>query len=114
MTRKYNKLPDNKTIHELYCKYIKYCEKIDRTPTKNGLTLALDISRKTYCEWKKKSNTLKRIDQEIEEYWVERLTKNNVAGVIFYLKNAFGYRDRQETDITSGGKPIPLFDNTKK
>lgn len=95
-------------------------------PTKLQLINYLDISRDTYNTWKKKghifSDTLKKVECLIEAHLVENLlTQNNVAGVIFYLKNAFGYRDRQDIDHTSGGKPIPILggitqknDNKKK
>ena len=84
--------------------------------TKANFCLALDISFDTYNRWKKKehefSETIKRIELRIEEEWVQRLTGNSVAGTIFYLKNAFKnkYRDRYDTDITSGGeKVVPIY-----
>ena len=112
MTRKYTKLPSEDKIRKIWASY--HCKCIDKQhiPTKNGFLLEFLISRQTYCKWKKKSDALKEIEGFIENEWVQRLTGNTVAGTIFYLKNAFGYRDRQDIDHTSGGKPIPLFDNT--
>ena len=103
------KLPTEQGIHNIYTQYVEYCKSIERIPTKNGLCIALDITRETYNQWKKKSDTLKKVEQEIEEYWVERLKGNNVAGIIFYLKNAFQYRDNKGVDITTKGKRLGLF-----
>ena len=113
-TRKYNKQPTEKVIWDKWISYKSECKKNDWIATKNMWLDKLDISRKTYCEWKKKSNTLKKIEDYIENEWVQRLTGNNVAGTIFYLKNAFGYRDSQHLDVMSGGKPIPPFDYVKR
>ncbi len=82
-------------------------------PTKAGLALYLDTTRETLGDYEKRdgySYTLKRAYYVIENAWVQRLTGQAVAGVIFYLKNAFknDYRDRNETDITTAGKPLFL------
>lgn len=87
----------------------------DKLYTKEGLCVHLGIHRDTYNEWKKPdhqfSDTLKEAEAIIEALIVRRLlTENNPVGKIFYLKNAFGWRDRNETDITSGGdKIIPIY-----
>ena len=124
--------PKYKTEEELREKslgYFKYLEngietnevlgiKIDDTPTKTGLRLWLDIDKSTYSDYKKKfPNPIKWAEDIIEDCWVQNLRNNNVAGTIFYLKNAFKdeYRDRYDTDITSGGdKIIPILGNVSK
>ena len=71
--------------------------------------MELDISRPVYADYKKKfPDTIKRAENIIENAWVQRLSGNAATGAIFYLKNAFHlyYRDRRETDITSGGEPL--------
>ena len=81
----------------------------DKMPNKAGLLLELDISRPVYADYKKKfPDTIKRAENIIENAWVQRLSGNAATGAIFYLKNAFHlyYRDRRETDITSGGEPL--------
>lgn len=80
--------------------------------TKSGLLLSLDISRETWREYKEREefvDTIKRAELIIETEWLSRLEGNSPTGAIFYLKNAFKeeYRDRHETDVTSGGKPFP-------
>ena len=79
-------------------------------PNKAGLCLWLGISRDTYSEYRKKfPDTIKKIDDAIEDAWVQRLRSNAPTGAIFYLKNAFknDFKDRHVTDITSGGKALP-------
>lgn len=104
-----------KQLDKIIKDYISKCIEDKKLPTKNGICLSLDITRETYRQWKKNSDTLKKAEQIIEEYWVLALPnkKYNVAGIIFYLKNAFAWRDRSETDITSGGQPVKIsFDSS--
>jgi hypothetical protein len=78
-------------------------------PNKAGLCYFLGISRDVYGEYKKKfPDTIKEIEAVIENAWVQRLWGNSPTGAIFYLKNAFrdSYKDRHETDITTGGDKI--------
>lgn len=111
--------PKYKTVEEIKViieRYFGDSEKEESIPNKAGLRVALGICRDTYCDWKKLkhkfSYTLKETESRIEEAWVKRLGKTACTGAIFYLKNAFAedYKDRHETDITSGGKPIYLPD----
>lgn len=91
-------------------------------PTKAGLALYLDTTKVTLGDYHNEvygedfSYPIKRAYVKIEEAWVQRLTNQSVAGVIFYLKNAFKseYKDRHETDITSDGKQISFEWGTRK
>lgn len=72
-------------------------------PTKAGLRIWLDVSPPVYVDYKNKyPNALKRVENIIEDSWVQRLAGNNVTGAIFYLKNAFKeeYKDRTETALS--------------
>ena len=95
--------------------YLRECKEQKIVPSKANLLLKLDISRETYKRWKDKgdefSDTLKEIETMIEDCWVQRLEGNTTTGAIFYLKNAFKehYKDRQETDITTGGEKLPVL-----
>lgn len=91
--------------------YIDNCTENRTMPNKAGLCIWLNIHKDTYCEYKKKpgfSDSLKRAEMWIENAWVNRLSTNAPTGAIFYLKNAFkeDYRDRNETDLTTGGKEL--------
>lgn len=107
------KLPTEDKIKEIIDNYFIECQTNNWLPTKRGLISQLGIERRSYCRWIKRSPTLKKGDEDIENAWVQKLQGNSVAGVIFYLKNAFGYRDRQDLDVTSAGKPLPPFDYVK-
>lgn len=103
------------TLKSAIIGYFKKCVRERLIPNKAGLRANLDISRETYSEYRKKfPDTIKIAENLIEEAWVQRLTSNAPTGAIFYLKNAFkeDYKDRYATDVTSGGKPIPLYDFT--
>lgn len=76
----------------------------------------LPYSRQRYSEWAKAfedvdeiSDTIKRIDDILE-------SRVNTAGLkgkanptmaIFNLKNNYGWKDKNETDITTNGKDLP-------
>lgn len=81
--------------------------------TVTGLALALDTSRKVLCEYEEKdefSNTLKKAKQKCENHAEECLFGNNVAGVIFNLKNNYNWKDQNQTQLT-GDKENPLIVN---
>lgn len=104
--------PTFKTEEDLSKKVIGFfedCETAKKRPSKAGLRVFLNISKSTYSEYKKKyPNPIKRAEDLIEEAWVQRLDSPAATGAIFYLKNAFqeDYKDRHNTDVTSGGKEI--------
>lgn len=77
--------------------------------TITGLALALDTSRTTLMEYEGRpefANAVKAAKTRIEYGYELSLRMRGSAGDIFGLKN-FGWRDRQETDITTNGKDLP-------
>lgn len=73
-------------------------------PTVTGLAHALDMSRSTLIEYSKKdefSNTVKKAKQQVAIALESALYGTGVAGVIFNLKNNFGWKDKQEIDQTT-------------
>lgn len=102
-------------IQDLFDEYSKECADNGKIITKAGLLVKLGIDRETYRRYKAKkkfSDTIKKIEGIIEDAWVQALHHGKQAtGPIFYLKNAFkeDYKDRTETDLTTGGKPIPIL-----
>lgn len=112
-----------KTSDELSRKLYSYFDissKEGIRPSKAGLRVMLDIDKSTYSRYKKNpkfATHIKRAESIIEAAWVNRLDSAAATGAIFYLKNAFSedYRDRTETDITSGGKKIqPILGGLSK
>lgn len=86
-----------------------------KPPTITGLAVFLDTTRETLSDYKKDdefSDSLKRAKGKCEN-WVEEnamLGKANATFSIFNLKNNYGWKDRQETDITTqGDKIIPIL-----
>ena len=76
--------------------------------TITGLALALDTSRKVLCEYEDKeeySNAIKRAKLIVENGYEIDLKKHGRTGTIFALKN-FDWKDKNETDITSGGEAL--------
>lgn len=94
--------------------YFEDCKIKGSRPFITELAYWLDTSRETLCDYKEKpefSDSLKkakaRCEIELERNLIEG--KINPTGSIFNLKNNYGWKDRQETDITSGNKPISIL-----
>lgn len=107
------KYSDAEVLMKAGVEYFKICDKTRQLPEKAGLCIELHITRETYSAYRKDarfSDTIKQFDLYIESNWVRRLAGQSPAGAIFYLKNAFKehYKDRQETDITSGGERLQI------
>lgn len=93
------------------------------TPTISALAVHLDTSRETLLDYEKGkhdngenieghdvqfSDTIKRAKQTIQSM-TERLLVDGGAhpsGIIFSLKNNYGWKDRSELDVTSKGDKI--------
>ena len=72
-----------------------------------GLALHLDVDTDTVRNYEKRDEffgTIKKAKQKIEEQLETKLHGANVAGIIFNLKNNYGWKDRQ--DITTDNKPV--------
>lgn len=98
---------DVKDFEDRAYAYLDECKILNRLPNKAMLAFHLGVVKSTLYEYEKKedfSNALKSIYALIEDEWVQRLGKAHAAGSIFYLKNAFEYRD--SVDHTTDGKPI--------
>lgn len=74
-----------------------------------GLALHLDVDTETVRNYEKRDEffgTIKKAKQKIEEQLETKLHGNSVTGIIFNLKNNYGWKDRTETDLTSKGEKI--------
>lgn len=115
------KFKDIEELDELLSRYFQVCKDDKKIPTKAGMALYLDTTRETLGDYEGKeefSYTIKRAYQLIEEAWNQKLGGNTqVAGSIFYLKNAFhkDYKDKQEVDTTIKGSIslTDLFDKSR-
>ena len=103
--------PKYKTVEEFQAIVDEYFEENkDKVLTVTGLVLHLGFSGRTsfYDYERKKEFTyaVRRARTRIEHSYELMLHKDKCTGAIFALKN-FGWTDRIETDITSGGKELP-------
>ena len=73
-----------------------------KPPTVSGLAYYLGfLDRKAISEYGLRdefSDTIKKARIRIENYLETRLTSNAVAGIIFNLKNNFGWKDKTEIE----------------
>ena len=84
-------------------KYFEECEKNKEPLTITGLALALDTYREVLLDYQERdefSDTIKKAKQRIENFAEKKLYDKDVptTGVIFNLKNNYGWVDRQEVD----------------
>lgn len=99
--RKYTPEQLEKRIRE----YFKYAEKEKKPPTFAGLAIYLDIHRSVLYDYETLpdySDIIKKAREMILADKIERLItgKGSTPGVIFYLKNVFGWTDKQEVTQT--------------
>jgi hypothetical protein len=84
--------------------------------TVTGLAVFLDTSRETLVNYEEKKeyfDAIKKAKDRCEhslEYGAT-LGEINPIWAIFASKNNYGWRDKTEQDITSGGKPLPILGN---
>lgn len=73
-------------------------------PTMSGLAYALGMSRQSLINYGNKDeffDTVKRARDRVAIALEQRLYGNNVTGIIFNLKNNFGWVDRVESTNTN-------------
>lgn len=94
------KISEKEELQNKINNYFEECEKNKEPYTITGLCMALDICRDTLCEYAKKdefSDTIKKAKLKVENYLEKHLiTDSGTTGIIFNLKNNFGWKDKQE------------------
>ena len=89
-----------KTMQQKIDEYFNECDKNKEPYTITGLCIALDICRDTLSEYMKNdefSDTIKKAKLKVENYLEKHLiTDSSTTGIIFNLKNNFGWKDKQE------------------
>lgn len=97
------KYKDVKTMQKDIDKYFADCDKKKRPYTVSGLAYALDTNRQTLLNYEDNEeffDTIKRAKAKIELFNEEQLYNKDVSttGVIFNLKNNYGWKDKQEIE----------------
>ena len=101
--------PKYDTPEEMQAVIDEYFETHDK-PTVTGLALALDFESREgllYYEHEKPEflSTIKKAKMKIAEYLEEGLYRpTQVTGIIFSLKNNFGFKDAYEHDLNHSDK----------
>lgn len=94
------KYKNKREIEEKVNKYFMNCDLTNEAYTITGLCIALDITRETLNEYSKNekfSDTIKKAKLKVENYLEKHLiTDTSTTGIIFNLKNNFGWKDKQE------------------
>tara|TARA_R110002126_G_scaffold271407_1_gene415297 strand:- start:479 stop:841 length:363 start_codon:yes stop_codon:yes gene_type:complete len=73
-------------------------------PTMSGLAISIGVDRRTIVNYSNKEQffpTIKAARAKVEAFLEQRLYGNTVTGVIFNLKNNFGWTDKQEIQNTN-------------
>lgn len=83
--------------------YFAECEVKEKPKTMSGLALALGVERKTLVNYAERDAflpTIKKARQTVENQNEEMLVsgKGSATGIIFNLKNNFGWVDKSEID----------------
>ena len=92
-----------KEVEEKAERYFEECEEKSLLPTKGGFALYCNGYAQLLYSYEKKpkyKGILNIIYQRILQAWVQKLKSNQVAGIIFYLKNAF----REEFDAPDNSR----------
>lgn len=101
---------DSRTVQFYHAKSGTTVEVIDPAPyTMAGLARRLGMSREALCDYSRKESfyeIIKEARSRVHENVETRLMEKQAVGAIFNLKNNFGWRDRNETDLTTLGDKI--------
>lgn len=109
----YFQLQDNRIQQVYSAKQDAVLEMVNPAPyTMSGLARAMGIDRDTLINYASKEEyfgAIKAARERVHEDVEQRLMEKQATGAIFNLKNNFGWKDKTETDITSGGNPIQIY-----
>lgn len=99
---KYTNVDDLQVLIDKYFETDAYLGEGDNrmyAPTMGGLAYALDLSRQSLLNYANKDeflDAIKRARTKVGMALEQRLYSNNVAGIIFNLKNNFDWKDKKE------------------
>ncbi len=90
-------------MQEKIDKYFIECELKEEPPTVCGLALALDMDRSGLLRYEQEGefcNTIKKAKLKIEANYEQMMVsgKGSTPGLIFNMKNNFGWKDKQEVE----------------
>lgn len=85
--------------------YFMTCDAEERPYTMSGLAVHLGVDRRTLLNYSNRERffpAVKKARDRVESYAEEQLyLSNHTAGVIFNLKNNFGWKDKAEINVNT-------------
>lgn len=97
------KYKDVEEVEQRIDAFFKDCDENNRPYTMTGLGIALGLDRAqliNYGSKEKYSHAIKKAREKCQNYAEEQLYKGKAtAGVIFALKNNWGWADKQEIEV---------------
>lgn len=111
--RKYKNVQE---LEYLIDEYFSECDRTHRPYTITGLALYLDMDRKGLLRYEKEyddefCHAITRAKERVQEFVECCLFKKGIAqGVIFNLKNNFGWEEKQNIDATVKDKVVIVDD----
>lgn len=111
--RKYKNVEE---LQQLIDEYFETCDKLKRPYTITGLALFLDMDRKGLLRYEKEyedefCHAITRAKERVQEFVECCLFRKGIAqGVIFNLKNNFGWEENQKVDATVNNKVVIVDD----
>lgn len=86
-----------KIFEDTFINYINDCRKQTKLPNVAGFCVFANITRETfYAQKDYYSDTFKRVNDILEDATINSKDINDTFK-IFYMKNKFGYKDKQES-----------------
>lgn len=90
------KFQNEKEFEEKFLQYIKKCKDKKELPNVAGFSIYCDMNRDTfYAQKEYYSDTFKKVNDILEDATINCKEINDTFK-IFYMKNKFGYKDKQE------------------
>ena len=88
--------PTKEDFENKFIDYIKQCRELKELPNIAGFVVYADINRDTfYAQKEYYSDTFKKVNEILENATINSKDISDTFK-IFYMKNKFGYRDKQE------------------
>lgn len=105
-------------LESLADRYFDECDAQDRPYTVTGLALSLGMSREQLLQYQERlefQDTIKRAKQRVAAFAEEQLYRKSgqVAGIIFSLKNNFGWKESFE-NMNFNINPVDLLAEIEK